>query len=134
MGTRGLRKCCHCGDWFRPHPRNAYHQRFCTQKDCRAASKRSSQKKWHHKNPSYFRGEQYVKKTQVWRAEHPGYWRKRPEEPSGDQEDALQDLLTTQVVDNELVNAVRDRLEPEISRPLQDLLTAQQLTLLVLQP
>ena len=57
------------------------------------------------------------------------YWRKRPEKPSGEQEDALQDLLTSQVVDDELVNAVRDRLEPEMSRPLQDLLTAQQLTL-----
>jgi hypothetical protein len=129
MGTSGLRKCCHCGVWFRPHPRNAYHQRFCTKGGCRAASKRASQKKWHRKNPGYFRGEQYVKKTQAWRREHPGYWRKRPEESAGEQDDALQDLLTEQVVDNELVNAVRDRIEPEISRPLQDLLKTQQLTL-----
>jgi len=129
MGARGLRKCCYCGVWFRPHPRNVYHQRFCTKEDCRAASKRASQKKWHRKNPGYFRGEQYVKKTQAWRAEHPGYWRRRPDKPAGEQDDALQDLLGAQVVDDELVNAVRDRLKSEMSQPLQDLLAAQQLTL-----
>ena len=129
MGTSGLRKCCHCRVWFRPNPRNAYHQRFCTKEQCRAASKRASQKKWHRKNPGYFRGEQYVKKTRAWRREHPGYWRKRPEEPAGEQDDALQDLLTSEVIDDKLVNAIRDRIEPEISRPLQDILTAQQLTL-----
>jgi len=28
MSTLGFRKCCQCGRWFRPKPRNAYHQRF----------------------------------------------------------------------------------------------------------
>jgi len=93
------------------------------------ASKRASQKKWHGKNPGYFRGEQYVKKTQAWRREHPGYWREKPSEPDATAPDALQDLLSSQPVDNELVDAVRNRIEQEISRPLQDLLTAQQLTL-----
>ena len=85
--------------------------------------------RWCRKNPGYFRGEQYVKKTQAWRREHPGYWRKKPLQPRAAPPDALQDLLTAQPVDVELVNALRDRIEPEISRPLQDLLTAQQLTL-----
>ena len=129
MGAKGLRRCCHCGVWFKPHPRNTYHQRYCTKTECRAASKRASQKKWRRKNPGYFRGEQYVKKTQAWRREHPGYWRQKPSQPRAAPPDALQDLLTAQPVDVELVNALRDRIEPEISRPLQDLLTAQQLTL-----
>jgi hypothetical protein len=81
------------------------------------------------KNQRYFRGKKAVERVQQWRAEHPGYWRKklagRPEKPTG----ALQELLSMQVVDAELVNAIRNRLIPEISRPLQDLLTAQHLTL-----
>ena len=56
MGTDGLRKCCHCGVWFKPRGRNAWHQRFCSTAACQVASKRASQRKWSRKNPSYFRG------------------------------------------------------------------------------
>lgn len=129
MGTRGLRKCCHCGVWFRPHPRNTYHQRFCTKGECRAASKSASQHKWLRKNQQYFRGERAVDRVQQWRRDHPGYWIKKAAGQSGKSSGALQDLLISQHVDNELVNAIRNRLVPEISLPLQDLLTVQQLTL-----
>ena len=125
MSTRGLRKCCHCGTWFRPQPCNAYHQQFCSKGECRAASKRASQQKWHRKNPGYFRGEQYVKKTQAWRREHPGYWREQGGEPETPPPDALQDLLIAQGFDNEGVTVFRNSLFEEISRPLQDLLSAQ---------
>jgi hypothetical protein len=112
MSTKGRRKCCHCGRWFRPHPRNTYHQRFCSTPACRAASKARSQRKWLQKNQRYFRGKKAVERVQQWRAEHPGYWRKklagRPEKPTG----ALQELLSMQVVDAELVNAIRNRLIP----------------------
>ena len=125
MSTRGLRKCCHCGTWFRPHPRNAYHQQFCSKAECRAASKRVSQQKWHRKNPGYYRGEQYVKKTRAWRREHPGYWRKQAGARETGPPDALQDLLTAQGFDVQGVKAFRICMAEEISRPLQDLLSAQ---------
>ena len=64
MGTEGLRKCCHCGIWFRPHGRNAWHQRFCLKPECQVASKRASQRKWCRKNPGYFHGEMHVKRVQ----------------------------------------------------------------------
>ena len=125
MSTKGLRKCCHCGSWFRPHPRNAYHQRFCMKGDCRAASKRASQQKWHRKNPGYFRGEQYVKKVQAWRRAHPGYWKGGAAAQSCGRVDALQDLLIAQGFDNKEVSVFRNCLRQEISRPLQDVLSAQ---------
>jgi hypothetical protein len=125
MSTCGLRKCCHCGTWFRPHPRNAYHQKFCSKTECRVAGKRSSQQKWCRKNPGYFRGEQYVKKTQAWRREHPGYWREQAGERERRPPDALQDLLITQGFDVQGVKAFRICMAEEISRPLQDLLAAQ---------
>jgi hypothetical protein len=125
MSTKGLRKCCHCGSWFRPHPRNAYHQRFCSRGDCRAASKRASQQKWQRKNPGYFRGEQYVKKVQAWRRAHPGYWKAGALAQSCGRVDALQDLLIAQGFDNKEVRVFRNYLRQEISRPLQDVLSAQ---------
>ena len=126
MGTEGRRKCCHCGVWFKPQGRNAWHQRFCSEPDCQSASKRASQQKWCRKNPDYFQGEAYVKKVQAWRRQHPGYWKtKGPAEPGGPA-DALQDLLTAQGFDNQGVEVFRNCLSQEISRPLQDVLVAQQ--------
>lgn len=126
MSTEGLRKCCHCRVWFRPHPRNAYHQRFCLKPECQAASKLSSQRKWCRKNPGYFHGEAYVKKVQAWRRKHPGYWKPNGAEDSCGPPDALQELLTAQGFDNQGVKVFRNCLLEEISRPLQDVLTAQK--------
>ena len=126
MSTEGLRKCCQCWVWFKPHPRNAYHQRFCAQPECQAASKQASQRKWCGKNPGYFHGEQHVKKVQAWRRKHPGYWKaKRATEACGPP-DVLQDLLTAQGFGQEDVKIFRNCLSEEISRPLQDVLAAQQ--------
>lgn len=129
MSTTGLRRCCHCGSWFKPEPRNAYHQRFCIKPECRAASKVESQRKWCRKNPSYFRGEHQVKRVQDWRREHPRYWKRQGVRAVPGEGGALQDVLIPQPVDEQLVKAVRDRLSEEISRPLQDVLTAQQYAL-----
>jgi len=126
MGTLGLRKCCHCGSWFKPHPRNASHQRYCQKLACRTASKRASQQKWHLKTPDYFHGKEHVQRVQDWRRKHPGYWKsKAPAEPHGPP-DALQDLLILQGFDSQGVRSFRNCLWAEISRPLQDVLTAQQ--------
>ena len=126
MGTSGLRKCCYCGTWFKPHPRNAKLQRYCLDLVCRAASKRASQQKWRLKNPEHYHGYAHVQRVQDWRRKHPGYWKSRgPAEPSGPP-DALQDLLILQGFDDQGVSIFRDCLSEEISRPLQDLLIAQQ--------
>ena len=125
MGTEGLRKCCQCGSWFRPHPRNVYHQRYCSAPECQAASKRASQGKWCRKNPGYFHGEAYVKKVQAWRRKHPGYWKVKETVQACGPPDALQDLLTAQGFDNQDVKVFRNCLSDEILRPLQDVLIAQ---------
>ena len=125
MSTEGLRKCCHCAVWFRPHPRNAYHQRFCLKPECQAASKRTSQQKWCRKYPGYFHGEVHVKRVQAWRRKHPGYWRPKGTAEVCGPPDALQDLLCSQGFDNQDVKIFRTCLSEEISRPLQDVLMAQ---------
>lgn len=129
MGTDGLRKCCHCGVWFRPRGRNAWHQRFCLKPDCRAASKLESQRKWSRKNPGYFHGEVHVKRVRAWRRKHPGYWKAKGSAEACAPPDALQDLLTSQGFGHEDVKVFRNCLSAEISRPLQDVLIAQSHTL-----
>jgi hypothetical protein len=94
--------------------------------DCRAASKQASQQKWCRKNPGYFRGDQYVRKTQCWRRKHPRYWKRKGAEEERAPPDALQDLLTAQGFAREDVTVFRNCLSAEISRPLQDVISAQQ--------
>ena len=91
------RKCKHCGTLFSPDPRNAGRQRYCSQPECRKASKASSQKRWLQKpqNQDYFRGPYNVKRVQLWRKDHPGYWRRKPVKPN-----ALQDPLIVQTPEN----------------------------------
>ena len=126
MGTDGLRKCCHCGVWFKPHGRNAWHQRFCSTAACQMASKRASQQKWSRKNPGYFRGALHVKRVQAWRRKHPGYWKKKRAVESCEAKDALQEVLLAQGFAREDVKVFRNCLIAEISRPLQNVMAAQQ--------
>lgn len=128
MSTEGLRKCCHCGMWFRPG-RNRWHQHFCPKPECQATSKRTSQQKWCRKNPGYFHGEQHVKKTQDWRRGHPGYGKKMGVAEACGPPDALQDLLLAQGFDNEEVKVFRNCISEEVSQPLQDVITAQHHTI-----
>ena len=129
MSTQGLRRCCHCGVWFTPHPRKAGRQRFCPKPECRVASKRASQGSWCRKNPSYFRGERSVERVRTWRLAHPNYWKRTRSPPGPPNEGALQDLVIQQPIATEGINTLRDQLIREISLPLQDLMTAQQHTL-----
>jgi hypothetical protein len=68
----------------------------------------------------------YVKKTQDWRRRHPGYGKKKGVAAACGPPDALQDLLLAQGFDNKDVKVFRNCLSQEISRPLQDFITAQQ--------
>ena len=125
MAAQGYCKCKHCRKFFKPHRRNAHHQRFCSKPECRAASKRESQRKWRRKNPDYFRGGEHVARVQAWRRAHPGYWRASPDRPPPVPPDALQELLITQGFDPQGVIEFRTCLFREISQPLQEIIEAQ---------
>ena len=96
MSTRTRRKCRHCGQFFRPDPRNVRHQRYCSAPACRRASKAASQRRWLAKeaNRDYFRGPEHVARVRAWRAAHPGHARK-----SSSQRQALQEHSPAQPVD-----------------------------------
>ena len=72
------RRCLCCQKLFGSDPRLRHRQKYCSESDCRAASKRSSQQRWLRKpeNHEYFRGAQHVDRVQAWRAQNPGYGRK----------------------------------------------------------
>jgi hypothetical protein len=58
----------------------SHRQKYCSEPECRVASKQWSQRRWLRKpeNHEYFCGEQHVDRVQAWRAQNPGYWRKPP--------------------------------------------------------
>jgi len=58
MKQNRTRKCLHCHQIFHPDVRNRRHQRHCSAKDCRRASKAASQRRWLLKpeNHDYFKG------------------------------------------------------------------------------
>lgn len=72
------RKCRCCKAFFIPDPRIGERQRYCAKPACRQASKAASQRRWlsQNGNGDYFRGPQAVRRVQLWRQAHPGYWRK----------------------------------------------------------
>lgn len=121
-------KCLFCGTMFRPDPRNARHQKYCSEAGCRKASKAASQRAWLAKpqNQDYFRGPENVARVQLWRASHPGYWRhaqgNRRDKPPAPV--ALQDLCPAQAI--EIAADSRGLLQPA----LQDLLLDQPAVLI----
>ena len=66
------RTCRYCRKPFLPQRQNAWHQRYCTQPECRAASHRASHWRWLRRNPDAHQGDANVKRVQQWRADHPG--------------------------------------------------------------
>jgi hypothetical protein len=95
MGGIKRKKCRNCHQLFRPDPRNAKRQSYCSKPQCRKVSKTQSQRNWLRKpeNQDYFRGPANVQRVQQWRKAHPGYWRQKSK-------DALQDLLIAQRIGN----------------------------------
>ena len=78
MARSASHNCLFCGEMFRADPRNARHQKYCSEPSCRKASKVASRRAWLAKpeNQDYFRGPENVARVQSWRAAHPGYWRR----------------------------------------------------------
>jgi hypothetical protein len=81
------RKCRCCTKFFIPDPRTEDRQRYCSQPACRQVSKASSHRRWLSKNGNgdHFRGAHEVRRVQVWRKSHPGYWRKKKLSSQGTQ-------------------------------------------------
>ena len=121
MIKRRRRKCLNCRQLFRSDPRNVRHQRYCSQAECRGASKAASQRRWCDKaeNRDYFRGPDQVARVQQWRVQHPGYRRKSPLVSR-----ALQDHLSPQVVDKSRESGLL------VSAALQEVLSAQPFVLI----
>lgn len=71
-------KCLCCKTLFRPDPRTANRQKYCSKPDCRVASKRASQRRWAAKpgNRDHFRDPIHVERVRAWRRAHPGYWKR----------------------------------------------------------
>jgi len=122
MNKHRRRKCLHCGELYRPDPRNLRHQRYCSQPQCRKASKAASQRRWLAKaqNRDYFRGAANVERVRAWRAAHPGYWRRAgAQSTSALQEDSLAQPIETHEKSRTLTTPA-----------LQDLLYAQPVVLI----
>lgn len=83
MSTLGQRKCPYCIKFFLPDSRNGYHQVYCGKPDCRRASKRASQRQWEGRpeNSGYNCSAEKKAKVRAWQAAHPGYWKRRRQEP-----------------------------------------------------
>lgn len=79
--------CLCCKKSFFANPHNATRQNYCSEPECRKASKKASQKRWLDKNPGHFSGFANVERVRQWRLAHPGYSRRKV---SGD---ALQDFV-----------------------------------------
>ena len=132
MEKRKKIRCRHCGTFFYPNPRNIRNQRYCSEPDCRKASKLTSQRRWARKNRTYFRDKANVARVQAWREEHPGYSKSRlkslkkvPIEPLQDSSiSPLQDVIIDKTVKNQVVN------ERFTSQTLRDLISSQPLVLI----
>jgi hypothetical protein len=92
------RICLHCRTYFRPDPRNARNQKYCSRPECRKASKAASQKKWLNKpeNCAVYGGAENVKRVQLWRKQNPGYWRRPGKRKKPLQEDSSLKTTTQQ--------------------------------------
>ena len=116
------KKCKGCGKLFEADRRNAWHQEYCSDGQCRRASKAASQRRWQRQpcNRNYFRGPENVACVSEWRAAHPGYWRKRA---------ALQEVIMAQPADSNIKKGTFVQLQgalpvQEVS-PLQEVIANQ---------
>lgn len=60
-----VKQCLFCGRYFAPDYRVKEKQKACAQPACRAARKKTAQKRWCDQNPGYFQGR--YPKVKAWR-------------------------------------------------------------------
>jgi hypothetical protein len=108
------RQCKQCKTYFVPDPRCVKRQRYCSQPECRKASKVASQQRWLDQtaNRNYFKDSTHVERVRAWRQAHPGYWRrKRAETPHALQEDSAPQPSQNQSLDASFTpDALQDEL------------------------
>ena len=94
MNSKTKFKCLNCSQIHNAEPRSRGCQRYCSEPECRRASKASSQRQWTSKpeNENYFTGAENSERVRQWRKGRPGYWRKK--KPV--REDALQEICNLQ--------------------------------------
>jgi hypothetical protein len=96
------RQCKQCQTYFVPDPRCVKRQHYCSQPECRKASKVASQQRWLAKpaNRDYFKDSTHVERVRAWRQAHPGYWRRKSAEtPHALQEDSAPQPSQNQALD-----------------------------------
>ena len=73
------RRCLSCKQPFVPDSRSRFHQRYCSEPECRKVSKLRSQKRWLTKseNRNHWCGANQVDRVRQWRQKHPKYWKRR---------------------------------------------------------
>lgn len=64
-----LKRCAHCGRYFRPDSRVGQRQKVCSRQPCKRARKKQAQKKWRSNNPDYF-AQHYRDYVKPWRQKH----------------------------------------------------------------
>lgn len=121
MSMKGKKKCCNCKEFFTVEPRSRKRQKYCKKPECRKASKSSSQKRWMSKteNKMYFQGAEHVQRVRQWRAEHPGYWRKK----GGTLQDILPPIVESQAIEKAEENPENGK--PKTLSALQDIFWSQ---------
>ena len=67
MKRRLIGRCPHCGRIFMLCKYNGSRQKYCTEPECQAASKKASNDKWRFSNWKYFRDPIHVFRVQKWR-------------------------------------------------------------------
>ena len=108
------RRCLACGNLYRPDPRSAYHQRYCSNEACQVARHQASQARWLSRDGrNYHCGPEACDRVREWRATHPKYWQRKAA--------ALQDDISAQDIAAEQDNS---KLAPS-GDALQDVCLAQ---------
>lgn len=122
-------RCLCCKAVFEPDPRNAHHQKYCSERACRLASKAASQRLWLAKpeNLNYHGGALAVARVREWQEAHPEY----RERQRAKRVPALQDHCPAQVLElMEEFTLVEDSDGTAATPPgpaLQDIISAQPL-------
>jgi len=118
-------KCISCRDKYVPDARNRHHQKYCGKPECRAVSKRESQRRWlcAEKNREYFRNAESTHRVREWRKRNPRYRKRKAAQGGGVQ----QDLLNLQAADG----VQETKKPPESSVAVQQDLLGPQSPLIV---
>lgn len=122
-------QCRCCKQSFKADPRNAHHQKYCSEPACRKASKEASQRAWlaAPENRNYHSGPDAVARVRDWQNAHPAY----REGQKAKRAFALQDICDAQVLESKqefaILPAPGDISAVPVLPALQDFIATQPL-------